>query len=162
MIRVIKESAEHNGNEYLNKLIDKYVPANGTADTKLGELLRCYNQIIYRFNNDGDQVGLGYGNETCNPPLRCLLAFGVPIDENFADILDNNNPGFDDRDYSRILTHFAEDLEKYVKANFEKLATTENTEDMWDYTEYTDSNWEEEEEEEDDDYWDHEEDDYPW
>ena len=54
-------------------LWDKYVPALGTAETVGGEILRAMSRIIYRFYNDGDMVGVGYGNETCNSSDRYLV-----------------------------------------------------------------------------------------
>lgn len=53
-------------------LWDKYVPTSGTAETIGGEILRAMSRIIYRFYNDGDMVGVGYGNETCNSSDRYL------------------------------------------------------------------------------------------
>lgn len=55
-----------------HNLWDKYVPASGTAETIGGEILRAMSRIIYRFYNDGDMVGVGYGNETCNSSDRYL------------------------------------------------------------------------------------------
>lgn len=54
-------------------LWDKYVPALGAAETIGGEILRAMSRIIYRFYNDGDMVGVGYGNETCNSSDRYLV-----------------------------------------------------------------------------------------
>lgn len=53
-------------------LWDKYVPSTGMAETVGGEILRAMSRIIYRFFNDGDMVGVGYGNETCNSSDRYL------------------------------------------------------------------------------------------
>lgn len=53
-------------------LWDKYVPSSGAAETIGGEILRAMSRIIYRFYNDGDMVGVGYGNETCNSSDRYL------------------------------------------------------------------------------------------
>ena len=55
-------------------LWDKYVPVSGTANTIGGEILRAMSRIIYRFYNDGDMVGVGYGNETCNSSDRYLTS----------------------------------------------------------------------------------------
>ena len=54
------------------QLWDEYVPSMGTAETVGGEILRAMSRIIYRFYNDGDMVGVGYGNETCNSSDRYL------------------------------------------------------------------------------------------
>ncbi len=58
-------------------LWNEYVPMSGTAETIGGEILRAMSRIIYRFYNDGDMVGVGYGNETCNSSDR-YLEFVVP------------------------------------------------------------------------------------
>ena len=58
--------------EKWEQLYDEYVPSMGTAQTVGGEILRAMARIIYRFYNDGDMVGVGYGNETCNSSDRYL------------------------------------------------------------------------------------------
>lgn len=55
------------------QLFEKYVPACGMAETVGGEILRSMTRIIYRFYNDGDMVGIGYGNETVNSSDRYLV-----------------------------------------------------------------------------------------
>ena len=55
-----------------HQLWDEYVPASGMAQTTGGEILRAMARIIYRFYNDGDMVGVGYGNETVNSSDRYL------------------------------------------------------------------------------------------
>lgn len=54
------------------RLWNEYVPVSGTAETIGGEILRAMSRIIYRYYNDGDMVGVGYGNETCNSSNRYL------------------------------------------------------------------------------------------
>lgn len=54
--------------ERINKLFEKLVPASGKAESLAGELIRAMSRIAYRFYNDGDQVGMGYGKETCTLP----------------------------------------------------------------------------------------------
>ena len=54
------------------QLWNEHVPTSGTASTVGGEILRAMSRIIYRFYNDGDMVGVGYGNETCNSSDRYL------------------------------------------------------------------------------------------
>ena len=63
--------------ERLNKLSDELVPAYGQAENLAGELVRAAERIGYRFFNDGDQIGIGYGKETCNPAAR-FLAMKTP------------------------------------------------------------------------------------
>ena len=56
----------------MGNAFEKLVPAVGKADTKAGEVIRALNRIGYRWLNDGDMVGIEYGNETCNPAARFL------------------------------------------------------------------------------------------
>lgn len=58
--------------ERINKLFKELVPETGKADSLAGELVRAMSRIGYRFYNDGDQLGIGYGKETCNPAGRFL------------------------------------------------------------------------------------------
>lgn len=58
--------------ERINKLFKELVPETGKADSLAGELVRAMSRIGYRFYNDGDQLGIGYGKETCNPAGRSL------------------------------------------------------------------------------------------
>lgn len=60
----------------INKLFKELVPDTGKADSLAGELVRAMSRIGYRFYNDGDQLGIGYGKETCNPAGRFLGAKG--------------------------------------------------------------------------------------
>ena len=57
----------------LNDLFDELVPSSGKAESLAGELVRATARIGYRFYNDGDQIGIGYGKETCNPAARFLI-----------------------------------------------------------------------------------------
>lgn len=50
--------------ERINKLFKELVPETGKADSLAGELVRAMSRIGYRFYNDGDQLGIGYGKET--------------------------------------------------------------------------------------------------
>lgn len=53
-------------------LFNKYVPESGKAETVGGEILRAMARIAYRFYNDGEKVGNGHGNITCNGSDRFL------------------------------------------------------------------------------------------
>ncbi len=59
--------------ERINQLFEELVPASGKAENLAGELVRAMARIGYRWYNDGDQVGIGYGRETCNPAARFLI-----------------------------------------------------------------------------------------
>jgi len=55
-----------------NELFDELVPNTGKADTKVGEIVRAMARLGYRWYNDGDKFGVGYGKQTCNPAGRFL------------------------------------------------------------------------------------------
>lgn len=57
----------------LEKYFSQYVPSKGKADTVGGELVRAMSRIIYRWWNDGDMIGVGYGCTTCNPSYRFII-----------------------------------------------------------------------------------------
>ena len=58
----------------VNTKFEELVPLEGKADSLAGEIARAISRIGYRFYNDGDQVGVGYGKQTCNPPARFLAS----------------------------------------------------------------------------------------
>lgn len=62
--------------ERINELFEELVPESGKAESLAGELVRAMARIGYRWYNDGDQVGIGYGRETCNPAARFLIHKG--------------------------------------------------------------------------------------
>ena len=49
---------------YLTDLFNSFVPDEGKADTVLGEILRAYHRIMWRWYNDGDGYFLDYGVTT--------------------------------------------------------------------------------------------------
>lgn len=62
--------------EKINALFDELVPFEGKCDTLAGEIIRALCRINYRYYNDGDRIGIGYGNETCNAAARFLIEHG--------------------------------------------------------------------------------------
>lgn len=56
----------------IHELFEELVPASGKADTVAGEIIRAISRLCYCNYNDGDHLGVGYGNETCNPAGRYL------------------------------------------------------------------------------------------
>lgn len=58
----------------IDRWFGMYVPSTGIAPTVGGEIVRAFSRITYRYYNDGDMVGIGYGNETCNGSNRYLVA----------------------------------------------------------------------------------------
>lgn len=124
----------------LCELFDKYVPFSGKADTIGGEIVRAISKIVYRNFNDGDCIGVDYGNETCNAPARYLKY--VTKNAEICNLIDDmwgNEFDYDDK-----LEKLEQLVYQYVMDNgvFER----KNDDDMWNYREWIDTHYEEEEE----------------
>lgn len=133
----------------INALFEELVPASGAAETVAGEIIRATCRIGYRWVNDGDQLGIGYGKETCNPAARYL---GAKCDDKVARLLWSlmYDPIYDDSydgAYTKALDEVNEAILEYIE-NHPELKSQENKEDMWNYRD----------EDEDVDDWDEEED----
>ena len=63
---------KNSAQDRVNELFEELVPPMGQADTVAGEIIRATCRIGYRLLNDGDCIGIGYGNETCNSAARYL------------------------------------------------------------------------------------------
>lgn len=138
----------------INALFEELVPTSGKAETVAGEIIRATCRIGYRWYNDGDQLGIGYGKETCNPAGRYLACTcGGEIADQIWDLI--YDPIYDDSydgAYDAALEKLNEAILEHIDANPE-LKTTENIQDMWNFRnrhEDVDDSWDEEEE---DDYW---------
>ena len=132
----------------LSALFEELVPLTGKCESKAGEIVRAVNRIIYRFFNDGDQIGIGYGKETCNPAARFLYTEG---DANVKNAIDELWGLADEDKYEALL----DDLGGAVIEMLDKHPELRNepTRDMWEYRdkyEDIDDSWEEDEE--DDEY----------
>lgn len=130
-----------------SELFEELVPSQGSADTKAGELLRAVNTIGHRWWNDGDQIGIGYGNETCNAAARYIL-------EQYDNTEMMNTVVsiwgmYSEKLYEAGVELLVEQTIKYIEDHPE-LKTEENLYDMSDFYEPSDREWEEEEE--DDEY----------
>ena len=126
----------------LNKMFDELVPSSGKASTVAGEIVRAVTRIGYRYLNDGDRIGIEYGNETCNAPARYLQA--TVHDSKVIHQIDKMwGTLYKDRDVD-ILVNLVVD---YLDKNPE-LKTKRNHEDMWDYFDkYEDQDYFEDDEE---------------
>ena len=136
-------------NTYFNTLRDKYVPASGAADTEAGEIIRAMDRLIYRFWNDGDKVGFGYGNETCNSSYRYLYRKIGTLCPSLACV-------DDDYRYFDLLADTAENVKTYL-TNHPESFNTPNTEDSRiaspeDYDYYDDEDEDDEYDEDEYDY----------
>ena len=134
-------------NTYFNELRNKYVPASGAADTEAGEIIRAMDRLIYRFWNDGDKVGIGYGNEVCNSSYRYLYRTIGNLCPSLACV-------DDDYKYYDLLATTAENVKTYL-TNHPESFNTPNTDDSrtpspedydYDNDDYDDEEYDEDEE----------------
>ena len=155
-----KESEDTNmtkNEERINKLFKELVPETGKANSLAGELIRAMSRIAYRFYNDGDQVGMGYGKETCNPAARFLMAKGNKRVSSLATAIWGI---YDESAYEDLLDILAGAVADHVEQTPD-LRTTP-TDDMWDYStdEDVDDDWEDEEDDYEEEDYDEDEEDY--
>jgi len=140
--------------ERLNALSDELVPVSGKCDSMAGELVRATERIGYRFFNDGDQIGIGYGKETCNPAARFLMK---KAPKEISDLVAGLWGMVSEEGYEAVLDILVGKVADYIEAHPE--LREQPTPDMWDFYdkhEDVDDSWEEDEEE--DDYYEDEED----
>lgn len=133
----------------LSRLFDELVPLSGKADTVAGEIVRAISRIGYRYYNDGDRIGVGYGKETCNSAARYLK---VKCGGEIAETVDAIWGIVSDRVYEVVLGILEKDVLDFLEAHPE-LKTEKNTEDFWQYLdseEDVDDEWDEEEDDEED------------
>ena len=124
----------------LCELFDKYVPFIGKADTVGGEIVRAISKIVCKNFSDGDCIGVGYGNETCNAPARYLKYVTKEADiRALIDDMWGNEFDYDDK-----LERLEKLVYQYVTDN-EWVFERKNDDDMWNYREWIDTHYEEEE-----------------
>lgn len=117
----------------LTKLFDKLVPSEGNAKTIAGEIVRALNRIIYRWINDDDRVGDGYGKETVNPAVRYLASIkGLNSNKVIKDFLDEANGYFRLKNYEKDLEQLLSTVLDFLRENPE-LMTKKNKDDYWDF-----------------------------
>ncbi len=112
----------------LDSLFEELVPASGKADSLAGELVRATSRIGFRFLNDGDQLGRGYGRETCNPAGRFILA---KTPREIGDLVAAMWYTEDENAYEAQLDTLVGKVAEYVETN-PGLRNTP-TEDMWSF-----------------------------
>lgn len=146
-------------NKRFKELTAEHMKPEGKSDTVRGELIRAVNRIGYRYYNDGDCLGIGYGNETCNAAGRYIGKHGntemVDILASLWDegIHDSYYPTLPDYVYEARLKALVDATARYADSNDPKL--DEETEDMWDLYEREDEHYDDDLEE--DDEWEEEE-----
>lgn len=132
--------------ERISALFKELVPFEGKADTVAGEIIRATCRIGYRFYNDGDQLGIGYGKETVNPAARYLQEW---TNNSVINALSYMWELYDSHSYEAALEKLNEAVLAYIEEHPE-LKTKENTEDMWEYKDaledVDDSGWDEDDE----------------
>ena len=132
--------------EKFNALFEELVPASGPAPTVAGEIIRAFSRIGYRWYNDGDMLGQGYGRETCNPAARYL---GAKCDARVARmlwLLMYETWCLTDDLYEKRLDEISDSVLAFLEAHPE-LKETENHEDMFDYADPEEDRDDEEEDE---------------
>ena len=86
------------------------------------------SRIGYRFYNDGDQLGIGYGKETCNPAGRFL---GVKGNDKIAKLTADAWAVYSEEAYEKVLDILCGAVADYVEQNPD--LRNQPTEDMWDF-----------------------------
>ncbi|MBQ8507178.1 MAG: hypothetical protein IJ466_07095 [Clostridia bacterium] len=112
----------------MDVLFEELVPPSGKCDSLAGEIIRAASRIGYRFFNDGDQLGIGYGKETCNAAGRFLIK---RTNEKIADIVSDMFGLYSEEKYENKLKDMLDAVVEHVEENPE-LRKTE-TDDMFDY-----------------------------
>ena len=112
----------------MDVLFKELVPISGKCDSLAGEIIRAASRIGYRFFNDGDQLGIGYGKETCNAAGRFLIK---RTNERIADIVSDMFGLYSEEKYENKLNDLLAAVVEHVEGNPD-LRQTE-TEDMFDY-----------------------------
>jgi len=136
-----------NALEKLNALFEELVPDEGAAETKAGELVRAVSRIGYRFYNDGDKIGVDYGNETCNAAARYIM--NVFKDQEFAWTVNGMWGLVSDKFYEKGFGLLIEQVVSYIESNPELKEEKNDGDYDDDYHAKEDDEWESEEEEED-------------
>lgn len=113
----------------LNQLFDELVPLQGKAESLAGEIVRATCRIGYRYLNDGDRIGIGYGKETCNPAARFLLQ---NTDSHIVNILEGMWKPVTDSDYQASLDDLTAAVVQYIDDHPE--LRKQETEDMFKFT----------------------------
>ena len=121
--------------EIFGELFEELVPAQGSADTVAGEIIRACARIRYRYFNDGDEAGRGYGMETVNPAVRYLHSITEDERNDFAytvrTLYDCVNGNYYEYDYQECLEDLIAGAISYIADN--RLYNVNNDDDMLSY-----------------------------
>ena len=132
----------------IEEMFERLVPVCGSCETVAGEIVRALTRIVYRFYNDGDCIGVDYGNETCNAAARYLMKnTNFDVYRVIKEMWSNN---YSDEEINELENSVYEFL-----INHKELETTPNNEDFYDYGSENDvwnkdeDDWDEYEDDED-------------
>lgn len=102
-------------NAAFEKLFDELVPNCGKAESMAGEIVRATARIGYRFNNDGDRIGVGYGRVTCNAAARFLIRYaGAVVGELIESMWGmEDDVRYEDILFNEVIPEVAEYIEKH-------------------------------------------------
>ncbi|MBR3279220.1 MAG: hypothetical protein IKG01_10050 [Lachnospiraceae bacterium] len=134
-------------NDRLSKQFEALVPLEGKAESLAGEIVRAMSRIGYRFYNDGDQLGIGYGKETCNPAGRFLAA---KTNEAIASMVLALWGVYRRDSYETLLDKLAEMVADYIDDHPE--LREQPTPDMWSYADKYEDVDDSDDEDDDDDF----------
>ena len=110
----------------IDEMFERLVPVSGSCETVAGEIVRALSKIVYRFYNDGDCIGVEYGNETCNAAARYLMKnTNFDVYRVIKEMWSNN---YSDEEINELENSVYEFL-----INHKELETTPNNEDYFDY-----------------------------
>lgn len=112
----------------INNLFDELVPTSGKAESLAGEIVRAATRIAYRYYNDGDMIGTGYGKKTCDQAAKFLLE---KLPAKTANIICKLWGETDEAKYEVALEEFLSSVADYVEGHHELRA--EPTEDMFSF-----------------------------
>lgn len=112
----------------IDELFKELVPGSGKADSLAGEIIRATSRIGYRRYNDGDKIGVDYGNETCNAPARFLQEKTTAT---ISAIIDKMWGNAKDAEYDELLESLNGAVADHIENNPE--LRDEPTEDMWNW-----------------------------
>lgn len=150
-------------NKRFEELTELHMQPEGKSETVRGELIRAVNRIGYRFLNDGDQLGVGYGNETCNAAGRYIGKYGNDemakilgtLWDQMCPIQDSGNE-IPDNLYEERLKKLIDATVAYVDST--DPALDQEATDMWDLYEKDEDesydNWDEEDDYYEEEDWD--------
>ena len=148
----IIENGENN-RDILASLHDEFVPDSGIADTVGGEVVRAINRIMYRWYNDGDQIGWDYGIETVNSSYQYLIEKNIIVD-NFDESAFTGDYAYDKDEYDSFLRKLMKQVIDTLH-NRPELFDEKNEDDSRDDYRYAIENqYEEEDYDDEDEYWD--------